>query len=217
MLQRALGALVSVILVAGLVPSQADIVRYDLVWEFSGGWVPSGPAPWARATFEDIGLNQVSLTMESRFIVQPDEYIKGWYFNFEPPGEGFDLDHLSILYDSGVEPEGVFKSWDTYAADGDGSFDILFDFWNDNSDANRFAGEDSAVFTITGTGITAWSFFGLSFPGGNSPDGLYTAAHVGSIGPDGEESGWITIPAPGAALLGMMGLAVVGLVKRRIG
>jgi hypothetical protein len=37
---------------------------------------------------------------------------------------------------------------------------------------------------------------------GNSPNGLYVAAHVGGIGVNGDDSGWVTVPEPTTMIAG---------------
>jgi hypothetical protein len=108
-----------------------------------------------------------------------------------------------------------------FRGDGGSYFDFKFEW--PTSGENRFDQDwTTASFTITGAGINALSFIDLGFGAGNSPNGLYTAAHVQGI--DSEPgSGWITgnpvlVPLPPAAWAGLAGLGLAGAaahVRRR--
>src|SRR5688500_8097342 len=66
-------------------PSHAAVVTYNLDVEFSGATAPSGPAPWATASFDDSygGPNTVRLTMTTGGLTG-SEFLSGWYFNLDP-------------------------------------------------------------------------------------------------------------------------------------
>jgi hypothetical protein len=107
-----------------------------------------------------------------------------------------------------------------FQADGDGSFDIRFSFEN-SAGAGRFTDNESVIYDITYTSALMASDFDFgSAPGGGN--GTWrTAAHVQSIGANGQGSGWIggngaPVPEPASLLLLGIGLAALGVgVKKR--
>jgi hypothetical protein len=98
---------------------------------------------------------------------------------------------------------------DGYKADGDGFFDICFEFANGNLD--RFDPGESVVYSVTGiAALTAASF---DFACSGSDSGFHSAAHVQGIEPDGKNSGWVTAPEPSTLAVLAIGAAV--LLRRR--
>ena len=100
---------------------------------------------------------------------------------------------------------------DAFQADGDGMYDIWFDFPTANND-NRFKDGEELVWIITGNGITANSFDYLSAPGGGYGP-FQSVAHVPSILGEENNSQWIAaVPIPatvwifGARLIGLVGV-----------
>jgi len=232
----AVGAATAGIIALMPMSQAAAAVTYTLNEEFSGAADPAGVAPWVVATFQDnddglvgdggvgdLADNEVLLTIETSGLVG-SEFLSVALFNVT----GETLSGLTIV--PGVTADapsgaGTFANdanttQSGFKADGDGYFDLRIDF--DNGD---FAALETVTFLITSsdTSLTAAQFFELSIGSGNSPEGLYAAAHVQSIAStpcnDGDgncTSGWITdppvpvVPIPGAAWL--FGSALLGLI-----
>lgn len=201
--------------VAVSAPLPAAILTYGLDFEFSGGTPPAGSTPWITATFDDSfgGPNTVRLTMSANNLVGT-EFVDEWSFNFDP---ALNPTLLSFAYVSGQQANAVSTGANAFKADGDGFFDILFDFPPPKGSDPKFTAGKTSVWDLTyaAAPITASSFnFGSV---GGDKGSFSTAAHIQSIGADGEGSGWIgpnngeTIPEPGTfvvwSLLGAIGIA----------
>jgi hypothetical protein len=155
------------------------------------------------------------------------ESIGLWLFNVME-SEVPDPTRLSIAWSDSYGVSQADTLWSTRApgdfdtsfkADGDGFFDILFDFPPSPGGDERFQPGEWVQFTIThedGVTLAPWMFRDPSV----GALGLFTAAHIQGIdhpgvpGIDDEGSGWVTIPAPGAALLGVIGLLGLRWAKR---
>ena len=189
----------------------ADTLEFFLSTEFSGAQTPAGAGPYLKAVFDDGGgAGSVTLTLTS-LLIGAAEKVSNWAFNLDP---ALDSSALGVAYSSGVAAALTSTGNNHYKADGDGEYDIRFDFAGDLGPAGSGS---SSVYVLTLAGITASSFDFLSNPaGGHGP--FPTAAHVQGIGPGGGGSGWITVPIPQTAYLGFAGLALaagVGVIKRR--
>ena len=193
---------------AGLAAANGTQVIYQIGLEFSGGANPSGPAPWLQATFEDVP-GGVSLTMQS-LLNASSEFVGEWSFNFDPALDPLQLNFA--LQSGGPAAQDIDLGVNAFQADGDGRYDILFDFAQSNG-PNRFNEDDVVTYLITyPTPISASSSDFLSAPaGGHGP--FHTAAHVQGIGPNGGLSGWVTTPEPTS--LAMLALSALIAGRRR--
>jgi PEP-CTERM motif len=219
------------------VAAQATVVTYDYDFVFSGS-VPDSTSPYLYATFysgtdcgligETCGTGVVELVLTSS-LEDSSEFVTEWDFNSS-------VLPLTITYDTtnnlnygtyGIPVQGannaptIGTGFDGFQAGGDGKYDISFVFASANAD--RFNGVDRAVFTITGTGITAGTFSGLAAQGGAAGP-FHTAAHLQGI--NQTCSGWVsdqsgntsgltgpcttTVPEPTSLSMFLSGLGLVG-------
>ena len=195
-------------------PASAATLTVDLSTEFSGGDDPAGSAPWVTLVFDDSfgTANTVRLTITNTNIVA-DEFVSGVYVNFDP---ALDPDDLTITkVDVTDSDPDIDTGADSFKADGDGFFDILFDFPPPpGSFGAKFTAGEEVVFDLTYTSpITASSFDFDSVNGGGNGT-FKAAAHVQGIAGGG--SGWIgNLPEPSVGLLVALGIFVARSARRR--
>jgi hypothetical protein len=205
--------------------SQASTVTFNLGSVFSANAVaPNGPSPYLTAVIDDGGSSgSVTLTMTVASTVG-GATVDEMYLNFNP---SLDLSQLSFSYDgtstgpaaSGGGTNGIYTGTDAFQADGDGKYDILFDFPPPpGTQSARWQAGETVSYTITSTqAITASSFAFLSAPGGNAAGPFYAAAHFQQTGPTGGDSAWVgAVPVPAALwLFGSGLLALTGIARRK--
>ena len=191
------------------VSASAGVVELGFNTEFSGAWPPSGPPDWLTATFDDDDTpGSVQLTLDTTGLTG-GEFVGEWYFNLDP---ALDPDALSFTKVASVgtfDDPTLSTGVDSFLADGTGGrHDILLDFGNGPA-SKRFGVGESVTYDITGIS----SLMATSFDTGSAGAGLPSAAHVQGIDPDGENSGWVTVPGP--APLGLLAVGAIGLRRRR--
>lgn len=193
--------------------AQAALTTFALSYEFSGATPPEGMAPWLTATFDDHDTpGSVDLTLETTNLTD-NEFAFELLFNLDP-----ELDASALVFSAPVKT-GEFADptidlgMNSFPGDGGGYFDIRVDFDNSNGPSTRFGVGDAVEYTITGIStLTTDSFDSLSAPhGGHGTHAV--AAHVGGIGPDDGDSGWISVPEPGTLIVLVLG--GLALLRRR--
>ena len=189
----------------------ATTLTFGLDIEFSGATPPEGATPWITATFDDSfgGSNTVRMTMSNGNLVG-DESVAQWYFNLDSSLDPTQLTFTAVDNSDSV-PNAINSGVDSFQANGDGFFDILFDFPQPPGQfEERFTWGESVTYDLTYISpITVASFDFFSYQDGGQ--GVFkTGAQVQMIGA-GDESGWVGyVPEPSTALLfasGLIGLA----------
>jgi hypothetical protein len=175
-------AIIFTVAMTAPVSAATNVFEFDV--EFSEmGMDPKGPAPWLTATFDDtadaIGANGVRLTMSAGNLVN-QEFVNDWYFNFD---DNLDVTQLSFaavdITDTATfnTMTDISTSKNFFMSDGDGNFDMLFDFTTSNGQngIRRFGAGDEVIIDITYTDpITVSSFDFFSEMDGEQ--GTYLAA-----------------------------------------
>lgn len=199
-------------------------VVYQFDNSFSGT-SPNGAPPWVTATLQDVSPGTVLLNV-SNVNVTGSEKITELYLNINPNYNVNNLQFSFVSGSAGVTAPLPSLGEDSFKADGDGKYDILFQFAQ--TPGSAFTANDFVTYKITGIPtLTGSDFVYLSTPaGGHGP--FYSAIHVQgiaatSVGDTSNYSGWVSpsqaiilaVPEPGAGML-LLGAAGAGLVARRV-
>jgi hypothetical protein len=203
-------------------------VRADFFYHFDdvfSGTGPAGGTPWVDALFTDISPGTVTLKVSNVGLVDA-EFVSELYLNINPAYNPTSLIFTPVSSSGGFATPTINLGTDGFKADGDGKYDIRFNFLT--SSGNTFSAGESFTYQITGVPtLVASDFIFLSTPaGGHGP--FDAAIHVQGICNDA--SGWadphngavivlVPEPAPGVLLVLAAGLFFYGrrLLKRARG
>lgn len=177
-------------------------------------------------TFDDAGgTGTVTMTIDLTPL-SASEFISDYWFNFADAG----TTALTITRTGGTGPTAGWITINPIVADGynsagpNGLFDGLISFTTSNAGGGirRFNFDETLVFTITGTGITAADFDLLGTVGGGGADAQIGQIHIQGLADGGSvhvspepEDPPVDVPEP--AMLGLFGLGLmgVGMARRR--
>ncbi len=169
------------------------------------GTTPGDATPWVTADFESTTAGTVTLTITNT--MQSAEYLHDFLFNTLST---VNPSNLTITQTGGAAtPTTIHQGENGYNGGSQtqaGLFDVEMT-WS----ANVFAGQDTAIFKITGTNITAATFDAFSTV--SSGTAYLAAADVRNIQPGGASGSIGTqtavVPEPTSGVLGLIGLAGV--------
>jgi hypothetical protein len=225
---------------ASMGAAQADTVtiNFDTVARYTSAEAILGSAPWLTATITDLAPGSVRVTVNALLSGSgsPPQTLTGIWLNV-PNAVGAGLTSLLATPGSGtgVNPMAFGAGGSTFSALQDttpsgataaqvGRYNIFLRFTNNGT--TSFQGTESQTFDLTGTGLTAASFFALAAQTGAglpSPSYYALAALTNAAGTAGSGIAYISslnatlapVPLPAGILLLASGL--LGLVAKRRG
>ncbi len=225
-LKLVLGGVLAMVGLCGLPSrSQADF-SVDVNFVFSASVPDPSYRTFGTLSFHQVDANNVQVTFSANLL--SGEFITEWDFNYKP---GVSAAGLTItgVSTSATDPPTISKGQDAFKADGDGYYDIEFDF---PKSGNRLTGTESVTYNIfSASGVSASDFNYFSVNGVPGTGNYITGVHIQGITPTAasgnQSSFWAggvsphvlqPVPAPPAAILFGLGFAGVGLagLRRRL-
>jgi hypothetical protein len=139
------------------------------------------------------------------------KWVKEWYFNFDDTKK---VDDLVFTHQGGIEAS-ISRRESQLQAESDGVFNFKLQF--PMAKSQRFGINSTSIYLITGIdGLKVPDFDFLCDV--NSEKGIFTsAAHIGGIGEDMEDSDWIdktSVPEPATLFFLVTGLLGLICVKK---
>ncbi len=219
------------VLVLGLFPLRAvaliESIPLNYVFSPTDGSVrpANTTSPWLVLHLEDgFGPNTVRLTLDASGLSNV-EFASNWYVNLNPALNATQLSFSIVSNPTALSLGDIRTGTNAFKADGDGHYDILFDFPPPPGSfpAKLTAGE-KVVVDVTRIGGLSLSDFHYQSVESTGNGVYYTAAHIQGIGAD---SAWIgatelsppaPIPEPSAYVAFMGGVVLFfAHLRRRIG
>lgn len=200
---------------AALVAPRASAVTYVFNFDqlFMGPPPVSPITPWIVATVEDLVSGGVRMTIQNSLDLGT-QVVQKVYFNLNPVYDPANLTFTFVGSSGGFNLPSVTTGADSFKADGDGKYDILFSFdapWGLPAQylPDCFSAAEWITYDIGGIpGLSAADFWFMSTPAG--PTGSYLAAAYIPC------QTWVCVPEPSVLALGSLGLCF-WLGRRKLG
>jgi hypothetical protein len=168
---------------------RASEILYQFNTPFPSDSSPAGPSPWILASFSNAAPGTVFLTI-SNTAISKSEFASELYFNLNTNLNPHNLVFTLVSSNGGFSAPTInHNSANAYKADGDGKYDIRFNFGTAN--AKTFTFGEFVTYQITGiASLTALDFGYLSAPAGGSGP-FFAAGHIQGVPSHCGSSTWI--------------------------
>lgn len=166
------------------------------------GVMPGGTPPWATLTIQNSGVNTVTMTLAHNPTSAAGQFLSRLFLNIDPYPN-----NLTFTPVSGPISSHQFSQDGVNLVGGPYDFAVYFVL---APPANRLLPGVSATWQVSGTGLDENSFWTTS------PGGVIAMLHIQGIGPNGEDSGHVTlVPEPASLLAIGVGLAALAMRRKR--
>src|SRR5215472_10922168 len=135
---------------AGLIPFSAKAaspIEFDFGQVFTGDGPVSPVQPWVKATFTDGTTPGTVLLSVSNPNLTGGENVDQLYINLNPIFSPNDLTFTLQSSSPGFTPPTISEGANSFKADGDGKYDVLFQF---SQGGTAFGVGDSMTYLISG-------------------------------------------------------------------
>ena len=171
-------AAVVLALITTMSVARAGVVSFGFNFVINGD-APTGTRPWLIATFEDIALGDVRMTLTNN--MSAGAFVDSLVFNSILSGPLTFVNNTPVTSTASVTKSAT-QTLDGGANIKAGLFNIAFQFPVSNAGGFRFSGGEVLQWEITGAGLTASNFLKVSLGNANMFGGpYYMAAHVQGI------------------------------------
>ncbi|MBS1718752.1 MAG: PEP-CTERM sorting domain-containing protein [Armatimonadetes bacterium] len=198
--------------VIGAVSAQAITFNFSNV--FSGD-TPSGPPAWASLTIVNdgtvSGLNKVKFTLTNLTDPASGQFITELLLNLTSIPSDF------AFVTGSDTPSGRFTG-DSHGSNFVNDAGEKFDYdatFNIPNNGKRVIGGTSVSWDVKGTGLDANHFLTFATPQGDNPRDIYAMVHMQGLpnGGSAKLNGTVAVPEPTS--MAALGIAAVGLLRKR--
>src|ERR1051326_3290546 len=112
------------------------------------GTAPASTNAWMEAIFSDVTNGTVQLTV-SNLNLTGSENVDELYLNLKPTLDATKLNFTYLSGSGGFDLPSITRGTNSYKADGDGLYDVLFSFTHNSNAQHQFTQGEYFTYTIT--------------------------------------------------------------------